>query len=227
MSHHQPDNRTSLSFLDIVWRYKYYLAFYIVSISFLSFTVLYLIGGVPAELKLLSPSPEPRALATATSTSTPVDDTKAETSQPDYPLRVIIDKIGIDTPVSNPISTDLTVLNNDLLKGAVRYPGSGTLGHGNMFIFGHSTGIRVVNNQAYKAFNHLKDLAIGDIVRIQSAGTEYNYKVTSVSLVDSNQALVSFSDDKDMVTLSTCNVFGEKQERYVVEATYIKSVALE
>ncbi|MCC2630859.1 MAG: Sortase domain, partial [Candidatus Paceibacter sp.] len=56
---------------------------------------------------------------------------------------------------------------------------------------------------------------------------EYNYKVTSVSMVDSEDAWVTFSDDKNMVTLSTCNVFGQKQDRYVVEAVFIKSISLE
>jgi LPXTG-site transpeptidase (sortase) family protein len=145
----------------------------------------------------------------------------------DFPLRVIIDKVNIDTSISNPTSADISILNNALLKGAVRYPGSGTLGHGNMFIFGHSTGIRVVNNQAYKAFNNLKDVEIGDTIRIQSIDKEYNYKVTSVSMVDSEEAWVTFSQDKNMVTLSTCNVFGQKQDRYVVEAIFVKSIDLQ
>ena len=146
---------------------------------------------------------------------------------PEYPMRIIIDKIGVDTSVSNPTSADSTILNTALLKGTVRYPGSGTLGHGNMFIFGHNTGIRVVNNQAYKAFNHLKDLVAGDMIRVQSIGGEFNYKVISVSLVDSAKSWVTFADDTNMLTLSTCDVFGQKQDRYVVQATFIKSLSLQ
>ena len=96
-----------------------------------------------------------------------------------------------------------------------------------MFIFGHNTGIKVVNNQAYKAFNHLKDLTVGDTIRVQSIDGEYNYKVTSVTLVDSTQSWVTFSNDTNMLTLSTCDVFGQKQDRYVVQATFIKSLSLQ
>jgi LPXTG-site transpeptidase (sortase) family protein len=229
MSQYQPTNSSSL--LDLVWHYKFYLAFYILAISFFSFTVLYLVGGVPDELRVLDEQLPVNTIALE-STSTPattafVQSEPVADEKPEYPVRVIIDKIGVNTTVSNPVSPDVNILNNALMKGAVRYPGSGTLGKGNMFVFGHSTGIRVVNNQAYKAFNDLKQLEVGDIVRIQSVDREYNYKVTAVSLMDSNQAWVTFSNDKNMVTLSTCDVFGQKQDRYVVEATFVKSVALE
>jgi LPXTG-site transpeptidase (sortase) family protein len=241
MSQYQPENSTP-GFLDLVWHYKYYLAFYVIGISFLSFTALYLLGGVPIELRVLDEKPiarpvDPEGTASSTILST-INVATTSTKQTDstdslydigrdFPLRVLIDKVGIDTSVSNPTSADVSILNNALLKGSVRYPGSGTLGRGNMFIFGHSTGIRVVNNQAYKAFNNLKNVEIGDTVRIQSIDKEYNYKVTSVSMVDSEDAWVTFSDDKNMVTLSTCNVFGQKQDRYVVEAVFIKSISLE
>lgn len=234
MSQYLPPNQKPLAdaptFIDVMWRYKYYLVFYVIAISFLSFTGLYLVGGVPEELKIVDQPTPPQIgennsnLVASTTATSSLAETQSET---EYPLRVIIDKIGVDTPVSNPTSTDNTILNNLLLKGAVRYPGSGTLGSGNMFIFGHNTGIRVVNNQAYKAFNHLKDLAVGDVIRVQSLGYEYNYKVSSVSLKDSSEAFVTFSNDKNMLTLSTCDVFGQKQDRYVVEATFIKSIPLE
>jgi sortase (surface protein transpeptidase) len=38
--------------------------------------------------------------------------------------------------------------------------------------------------------------------------------------VDQTRALVEFND-KNMLTLSTCNTFGAKSERYVVEANYL------
>ena len=248
--HNQNPPPKATTFLDLVWQYKFYLAFYAICISFLSFALLYLIGGVPEELRVLDAvQPTPPTVTTVTSAisatstaSTPSASAskKPVTSKPlpasgnvpfsigpDYPLRVIIDKAGIDTTISNPTSSDNTILNNALLKGAVRYPGSGTLGHGNMFIFGHNTGIKVVNNQAYKAFNNLKNLEVGDTVRVQSIDAEYNYKITSVKLLDSLQAWVTFSNDKNMLTLSTCDVFGQKQDRYVVEATFIKSISLQ
>ncbi len=210
-----------MAFLDIVWKYKYLLAFYTVVISFGSFTALYLVGLVPSELKMAD-APAYTMLA-APAEVLPVNNKASKTVIGQLPKRVIISKIGVDSYVSNPTSTDTSILNEALLSGAVRYPGSGTLGHGNMFLFGHSTGIRIVNNQAYKAFNHLNQMALGDTISVQSSDTEYTYSVTSVALIDSDEKLVDFSKNKDMLTLSTCDVFGEKQERYVVEAKFISS----
>lgn len=140
----------------------------------------------------------------------------------DSPTRIVIDKIGVDTTVSNPNTTNVATLDEYLKQGAVRYPGSGLIGAGNMFIFAHSTGLAVVRNQAYKTFNGLKDLKSGDLIKVYSASRIYTYQVTSVVLVNKDQALVTFDFNKNMLTLSTCNTFGAKGERYVVEADYIQ-----
>ncbi len=137
------------------------------------------------------------------------------------PTRIVIDKIGVDVTISNPNPTNVTTLDEYLKQGAVRYPGSGLLGSGNMFLFAHSTGIKVVNNQAYKAFNGLKNLTAGDIIKVYGKNKVYQYKVTSVVLVDQTRALVEFNNTNNMLTLSTCNTFGAKSERYVVEADFI------
>jgi LPXTG-site transpeptidase (sortase) family protein len=137
------------------------------------------------------------------------------------PERIVIDKIGVDSVVANPNTDNVATLDEYLKQGAVRYPGSGTLGFGNMFIFAHSTGLRVVNNQAYKTFNGLKDLKAGDIIKIYGNSKLYIYEVKLVKLVDEKEALVTFDLDQNRLTLSTCNTFGAKSERYVVEADYL------
>lgn len=142
----------------------------------------------------------------------------------EQPVRIVIEKIGVDAVVVNPNTTDAATLDDYLLEGAVRYPGSGLLGSGNMFLFGHSTGIKVVHNQAYKTFNGLKDLKAGDLIKVYSSSSFYTYRVTTVTLVDQNQALVEFGNAKNMLTLSTCNTFGQKSERYVVQADYVGSL---
>ena len=137
------------------------------------------------------------------------------------PTRIVIDKIGVDSPVANPNTTNVATLDDYLRAGAVRYPSSGIIGKGNMFLFGHSSGLAVVRNQAYRAFNGLKDLKSGDIIKVYGVSRVYTYQVTSVTLVDENKALVEFGNNKNMLTLSTCNTFGAKSERYVVEAEFI------
>lgn len=138
------------------------------------------------------------------------------------PVRIVIDAIGVDTSISNPDSRSIDVLDQALLDGVVHYPGSADLGEaGNVFLFGHSTGFRVVNNPAFKVFNDLKELNENDLIRVQSNSHEYVYRVTSVSLVNADEALVDLSATGRRLTLSTCNSFGQKQERYVVEAEFV------
>ncbi len=140
------------------------------------------------------------------------------------PDRLIIERIGIDTPVVNPETRDITVLDASLLEGVVRYPGSGGLeDESNMFLFGHSTNWTSVHNQAFKSLNRLEELAIGDNIRVRSGGMEYQYEVITVSKVDKDTALVEFSSGEKLITLSTCDTFGARDDRFVVTGRFIGS----
>lgn len=136
------------------------------------------------------------------------------------PVRIVIPAVGVDASIETPVSTDIRVLDGALTRGAVHYPGSGTPGNGNMFIFGHSTSLTNVINQAYQTFNDVQHLEKGDEIIVYAGGEKHWYVVESVALVSADEALVDFSTSKDMLTLSTCNTFGAKQERFVVEAMY-------
>jgi len=153
-----------------------------------------------------------------------VEEASDETST--RPDKITIDKIGVESIIGQPNSRDISVLDQFLNNGAVHYPGSGTVESGNMFLFGHSTGFSVVNNQAYKTFNNLNKLENNDEIVVEADGKEYIYKVSSVQLVDENTALVEFDDSKRTLTISTCNSFGEKQERWVVQAEFDREVAV-
>jgi len=140
------------------------------------------------------------------------------------PLRLIIEAADVDTPVLNPESRDVAVLDEALHGGAVHYPGSGNLNDtSNMFIFGHSSYLPNVINEAYKAFNGIQNLVSGDVIKVHSVDEEYVYVVETVSRVDANDAWVELSSDKKKLTLSTCNNFGQKQDRFVVEAQFVGS----
>lgn len=145
----------------------------------------------------------------------------------DAPRRVIIEAVDIDTSIQNPESRDIAFLDAELQKGAVHYPGSGNLSDtSNMFLFGHSSRLPVVVNQAYKAFNNINKLRRGDIIRVQSAEREYHYRVSTVDEVAADRAWVSFATNTKKLTLSTCNNFGTKQDRFVVEADFVGSFPL-
>jgi LPXTG-site transpeptidase (sortase) family protein len=139
------------------------------------------------------------------------------------PARIVISSVGIDTIVNHPDSQNVEVLDQSLLSGAVYYPGSGSLIRGNAFVFGHSTGLAVVRNQAFKTFNNLKNVKAGDEIRAYGDdGNVYIYKAVSTELVVDDNTLVEFDTSEKMLTLSTCNTFGKKEERHVVKAVFVR-----
>jgi len=193
-----------------LWKsHKKELLIFFFSILFVSFLVLFSFNAVPVELEF---SPDVKV-----DKKIPVE----KNIKAILPNRIKIPKIGVDTSVSNPVSDSVEVLDEYLKTGSVHYPGSGSLTGGNMFLFAHSTGIKVVRNQAYKAFNNLELLVAGDIINVTGEdGKIYIYKVSSVKLATDKDVLVQFDKTDQMLTLSTCNTFGKKEERYVVEAYF-------
>lgn len=186
------------------------------AILFLSLVLLFSFGAVPSELEFA-----PNIFSKKVN---PVKNNENVVSAAVLPTHIKILKIGVDVSVSNPESDNVEILDEYLKKGSVHYPGSGSLTGGNMFLFAHSTGIKVVQNQAYKAFNDLKYLKEGDSIFVSGEdGKNYAYKVSNVKLATDKDVLVSFDRKDRMLTLSTCNTFGQKAERYVVEA-YFDSV---
>lgn len=143
------------------------------------------------------------------------------------PTRIIIDAIDVDATVVAPESRDISVMDDALKDGVVHYPGSGLISNeGTMFLFGHSSSLPVIYNEMYKVFNHLSELKSGNTIRIQGGGVENVYRVTSVSLVNAEEALVDLSGRNKGLIISTCNSFGDKSERFVVNADFVGSYVL-
>jgi LPXTG-site transpeptidase (sortase) family protein len=118
-------------------------------------------------------------------------------------------------------------LDGDLLTGAVHYPTSAELGEdGNVVLFGHSSYLPIVKNQAYKTFDGIQKLAVGDLVTVYSSTTAYTYAVRTVAKESANDAIIPLTVDGRVLTLSTCNSFGEKTDRFVVTADFVGSEAI-
>lgn len=139
------------------------------------------------------------------------------------PTRIIINDASIDLPVSNPTATDVASLDQALLSSVVRYPGSALPGaEGNVLIFGHSSHLPVVHNQMFRAFNNLPDLTKGDFITLQGDGYSYLYQVTSVRHTDAEEEVIDLSANGGArLTLATCDTFGKKSARWVVEADFV------
>lgn len=157
----------------------------------------------------------------------PVQNSASVVATGALPVHIVIPKIGVDAQVLNPTSYSITAMDNALLSGAVRYPGSGTLTDGKtLFIFGHNTRLRVVKNQAFKTFNNLKDLLAGDEVRVDSKTHAYVYRVRDIQLTTADAGVVALEQGARDLVLVTCNTFGAKEERYIVHADFVESYPL-
>ncbi len=192
---------------------------YVFNVLSSTVAVFFLLSGA---LNLIGFVPEPKETTDVAVSGVQVVSASEITNS--IPLRIIIDAIKVNAPVVEPGSRDIEVLDDALRDGVVHYPGSGLLsGDGTMFLFGHSSSLPVIHNEMYKVFNNLSELQSGNTIRIQGGGIENVYRVTSISLVDSEEAFVDLSLNDKSLIISTCNSFGAKSERFVVQAEFVGS----
>jgi LPXTG-site transpeptidase (sortase) family protein len=145
----------------------------------------------------------------------------------ELPLKLEIPAINRVVSVANPTSTTITELDKELLHGAVRYPTSAKLGEeGNVVLFGHSSYLPVVGNEAYKTFNGIQKLVAGDEILVSSADRVYVYRVRIVEKKNAKDDGIPLAVSGKVLTLSTCNSFGEKSDRFVVTADFVESHAI-
>jgi LPXTG-site transpeptidase (sortase) family protein len=183
-----------------------------------TYLTLALFGFLPPSTNVFGAGAKPSEREVEAAYELPVapEDEAADTRT--VPTRVQIPAISVDADIRVPDAVDVPTLDNLLSMGAVYYPGSGVIEGGNVFVFAHSTNWSVVRNEAYKTFNNLDDLRPGDSIYLTADGREYEYVVESVRVAPDSEVLVSFGGSARRLTLSTCNTFGLKEERIVVEA---------
>jgi LPXTG-site transpeptidase (sortase) family protein len=144
-----------------------------------------------------------------------------------YPIKIIFDSLDKEVKVLNPESENIAELDNALLSGAVRHPASADLStKGNVFILGHSSYLPNVLNKNFQAFNGIQDLVWGDTIRLQTSDSEYVYRVQKVYKAKASEVFVPETPGKAQLTLATCNSFGSKDDRFMVEATLIETKKL-
>lgn len=210
-----------LNMFEDVWARKN--AFFALFFVFfcLSYGVMVAIDFVPEEPKAKPAAPvvvETTKAVEATTTAPKVAEVKKIAQ---YPIRILIEKIGTDVAVLNPSDSSVKVMDTALLKGAVRHPGSADFSEtGTMFLFGHSSYLPKVFNKNYQAFNGIQNLVTGDVIRVNSDDMAYEYHVTKVYKAEASQASITLSHEKNGLVLVTCNSFGSKDDRYVVEADF-------
>ena len=140
----------------------------------------------------------------------------------ELPTRIEIPSIGLKATVSTPKSTDIPSLDQALLSGAGRYPGSGVPGEeGNVLMFGHSSHLPVVYNQAYKAFNDIQKLKEGEPIFILGTDKVYVYAVEKVEEANTTTGEIPLAVEGAKLTLATCDNFGAKSDRFIVTAKLV------
>ncbi len=144
------------------------------------------------------------------------------------PQKIIFDDLGGKTiDVLNPDSRAIADLDNALLEGVVRHPDSADFANvGNIFILGHSSYLPNVFNKNFQAFNEIQSLTWGDTIRLQSGDTEYVYQVDRVYKASAAALEVPNSRGVAKLTLATCNSFGSKDDRFIVEASLVETRTL-
>lgn len=179
--------------------------------------------AVLGQLDLLPSVPAVEVAVPTVSVNTIVVSTPTPVAE--LPMKIEIPTIGLSVSIANPTTTDIEALDQLLLKGAVRYPTSAKLGEtGNVVLFGHSSYLPVVLNQAYKTFNGIQKLVVGDAVTVYSSGTAYTYRVRSVTKESAaSDAGIDLAVTGQVLTLATCNSFGAKTDRFVVTADFVES----
>ncbi len=143
------------------------------------------------------------------------------------PTAIIFDTLEREVRVLNPESDDVQTLDDALLRGVVRHPGSGSFTDvGTIFILGHSSYLPKVNNKNFQAFNGIQKLAWGDTIRLRSSNREYVYAVDRVYEAKASAAEVPIEQGAKKLILATCNSFGTKDDRFIVEATLVSEKPL-
>lgn len=215
-----PTISRTISNHGVIWSNRYTYTAVAAGVAFIAYILLFFVGFVPSEFRYdpadnLTNNQQDNTQASAT-----VDDLSTAAPTGEQPQRITIDKIGVNSTIKNPVSTNPSTLNNYLAEGAVRWPTSGDPGYGNLFLFGHSTSHQTVFNQAYKTFNRLEELEEGDIISVETISGTYRYSVIDVEFRKDSSAYIPFDSGKNMLTLSTCNSFGAKEDRIIVRAEF-------
>lgn len=151
------------------------------------------------------------------------------TSNSNGPLPVLLSIPALNKKVLvlNPASRDITSLDANLLKGVIRHPDSAVLGQpGNVFILGHSSYLPKVINKNFQALNGVQNLKWGDAIILQSFDTVYTYQVVKVYQAKAEDITVTIAEVGQHLTLATCNVFGTKEDRYIIDADLVSTKPL-
>jgi LPXTG-site transpeptidase (sortase) family protein len=208
------------TFFERVWgqKYTFFSVFFV--IFFLSYLFLVAVDFIPQTPKAAETSPN---IEQNKVTEQPAKQEEklpvGVFKEPTSPTTLYIKKLDRTVTISNPTSNSVAVLDEALLHGVVHHPDSAQLGSdGNVFILGHSSYLPVVINKNFQALNGIQNLAWGDTIEVRSATQVVTYQVEKVYKAKAEDVTVPMQGTGPRLTLATCNSFGSKDDRFIVEA---------
>lgn len=135
---------------------------------------------------------------------------------------IYIPKIRVAAPIVRPTSTSEEAINQGLLQGVVKYPGTAEPGErGNTFLTGHSSYYWWVQTEFRNVFTLEPELTDGDEIIIYHNGIRYSYKVFATFEVVPTETSVLDQTPRPIVTLSTCVPVGTSYHRKIVQANQV------
>ncbi len=195
---------------------------------FVTYFVLYAIDFIPEPIE---EAPEAISAEFAGETISPLELTtggfEVLPAVAATPHTIIFDRLDKKVAVLNPESREIADLDEALLRGVVRHPDSADFQEdGNMLILGHSSYLPNVLNKNFQAFNGIENMTWGDKIRLVSDDTEYVYRVDKVYEAKASEVFVPETPGEARLTLATCDSFGGKDDRFIVEAVLIGKTTL-
>jgi LPXTG-site transpeptidase (sortase) family protein len=212
------------AWLDAVLSRRYIFLGTFCAVFAVTYSVLYAFDLYPVLTQSsLNASSGEKAVSTVVAAKTPTM-SKRVVPVSAMPEKLLIPKLNREVEILNPKDDAVATLDAALLHGVARHPDSADFRKtGTMFIVGHSSYLPNVKNKAFQALNGIQKLEWGDKIHILSADTEYIYRVQSVYEAKASLASADIVWGTSRIILVTCNSFGTKDDRYVVEGYLIES----
>lgn len=188
-----------------------------VGVVALTYAVLFLVDFLPEK-----PGTEAAQQREATSTEEVAQEAHVVANP--LPVTIIFDSLNREVSVLNPESDSVEALDAALLSGVIRHPDSADFkNEGTIFLLGHSSYLPNVRNKNFQAFNGIQKLEWGDTIRLRSKDTEYVYRVERVYEAKASNAEVLLQFEEPTLVLATCNSFGTKDDRFIVESKLVET----
>lgn len=138
------------------------------------------------------------------------------------PVEVLVGQFPSDIEISS-LNLKAKIIQGGFINGewilsddkALYLPTSGKIGEGfNTILYAHNKS---------NLFGSLKAINEGDLITIKdNKGKQFSYKVFSKENVDSKDLRKLYSDEKDIITLFTCDGWFD-QERLLVKARLVEN----